>query len=266
MRVPVLLPYIEFFGAPAFVSFETALACGFNGVEVHLQPRVIKKVPQYRALAAKLGLTLHFHQPWNVDDNPTYLFMRVLQTFGQLPRSGYRFDDHFAGVTEPIVAYPDRAEECAGRDNCWLQTCPTYRRDGLPRVAFVEFLDIVRRDHLSVVFDTQHYLEYRLGLTGVEGLPTDRYRLGELLAEGWGLLGKHVREIHLVDFDPRRGHTRGRNVFPGEGVLPLHGFCEMVVASGWSGSVVPEVSPLALWPRKRVRLAELFRIARWLFD
>lgn len=266
MRVPVLLPYIEFFGAPAFASFETARACGFDGVEVHLQPRMIKKVPQYRALAAKLGLTLHFHQPWNVDDNPTYLFMRLLQAFGQLPRSGYRFDDHFADVAEPIVAYPDRAEECAGRDNCWLQTCPTYRRDGLPRVAFVDFLDIVRRNHLSVVFDTQHYLEYRLSLTGVEGLPTDRYQLGELFAEGWKILGKHVREIHLVDCDPCLGHTRGRNVFPGEGVLPLHGFCEMVVASGWSGPVVPEVSPLAIWPRKRARLAELSRIVRWLFD
>ena len=260
----IFIPYCTLLGIPLFTTISGAKEARFHGVEIHLVSfRSYGAALLCRNRAGLLGLATHFHQGWSLRENPTHWYNHVLNALGYLPRNGYALADHIPPTGGPVVVYADRLSETRGRPNYWLQTCSQFGRDGRYALPYVRFLEAVRRHRLPVVFDTQHYLEYALNVRGVEDLPQDRRELFDLLAEGWRELGSFVKEIQLCDSDPRLGHTGGRNVFIGEGILPLRDFCRLVKESGWDGVVVPEVKPSHLLrPRRigelRARVIELF--------
>lgn len=260
----IFIPYCAFLGIPLFTTLRGAKDAGFHGVEIRLVSFRSKRdalLCRYRAVL--LGLATHFHQGWSLEENPTHWHNHVLNALGYLPHNGYALADHIPLTSDPVVIYADRIAEARYYSSYWLQTCSQFARDGRYALSYIQFADAVRRHKLPVVFDTQHYLEYTLNVRGVEDLPQDRRKLFDLLAEGWQELGSFVKEIQLCDSDPRLGHTGGRNVFLGEGILPLRDFCQLVKESGWNGVVVPEVKPgHLLRPRRigelRARVIELF--------
>ncbi|MEK7532000.1 MAG: TIM barrel protein, partial [Patescibacteria group bacterium] len=144
---------------------------------------------------------------------------------------------------DPIVVYADRLTELKGAGRFWVQTSRTLA-EKKSTLSYAEFVRTVKRLRIPLVFDTQHFLEYALSVYGVGRLPANSDRLYRVLEEGWQELKDLVMEIHLVNFNPELGSTRGRNVPLEEGVLPLRDFCQMVKKSGWEGTVVPEVSRL----------------------
>lgn len=231
---------------------------GFDGVEILLNPFTKSRVSAYRSLARNLGATLHFHQAWSVEEDPTELSFRLMGAARYLPQNGYKLRDHIpASITEPVVIQADRYDEARDHPNWWLQIQSVLGSDREYKLAFERFVEIFHRlDRPPVVFDTQHYIEYVLGFWGIEHLPTDKKYLLSLLSNGWKIFGKWTKEIHLNDCHPGLGH-RGRNVLPGDGVLPLKEFCQLVKSSGWDGTIVSEISPGHLLPYTSGKLANL---------
>ncbi|MDP3727298.1 MAG: TIM barrel protein [bacterium] len=264
----ILLPYFALWRLPAFTTIRGAKDAGFDGVEIHLAGQSQRRALACRAHARRLGLKVHLHQGWSIEESSSvHVWNRLMHPVGLLPRPGYRLAEHIPfGVNDPVVIYAERWRDALAHPNWWLQTC----RQANARLRFEEFVAIVERERLPVVFDLQHYLEFRLDLRGVGGLARPgilRNFLPDVLmgylTEGWHQLGPLVREIHLDDCDPRLGHTRGRNVPLGTGVLPVRDFCRMVKESGWDGTVVPEVQPFLLHRHRRYadlrrQVADLF--------
>ncbi len=220
----------------------------FDGVEVLLAPEVDHNGA--RAIVKEQGLGLHWHEIWSLEDNPTHWFNRVAAALGKIPRRTESLRKQLPpSLVEPVVCYAHRSHEIMpeAQELLWLQTCQVRSRT----ISYAQFVEVVQSREFAVVFDTQHVLEWRLGLWGVGDMAKHRSR--ELNAElhcAWKDLGPYTREIHFNNFLPHRGHTGGRNVFPDKGILDLRLFAQAVKNDNWDGTVTPEVSPAALFPFK----------------
>ena len=235
----ILASKLSLFGLPIEMAMRRIKEAGFSGIEVSITNRFRDYIWRCQNLAKELNLTLHFHQSWSADEDPTDWKFKVLEWVGYLPSSGYTLRDHIPREINdcPVVINADRVNEAPRNLNFWYQTDCIFQ-DLIPKLAFLEFIRLVERYDLPVVFDTQHYLEYRLGhFRDLRYLPTGKTELMKLLEEGWEIFGPHTKEIHLNDWRPT-----ARNVFPGTGIAPLREFCQLVKSSGWNGYIVPEIS------------------------
>lgn len=269
-QTQILASKLSLFGLPIKTAMERVRGAGFQGIEVLCTNRFRNYYQRCRQFAEELGLTLHFHQAWSADEDPTDWKFRILERVGYLPQSGYGLGDNVPyDLTDvPTVIQADRLNEFydhgAIAPYYWFQTDCVQDKFGQPKLSFSEFVTLVQRHKLPVVFDTQHYLEWKLGLfRDLSQIPRDSFWILQWLEEGWELLGPHVKEIHLNDFDPGTG---ARNVFPGTGVLPIAAFCNLVKRSGWQGDIVPEVNPQTLFPYSRKKLISLRKEVEWYFE
>ena len=261
-KIQVLLSKMSVFGLPMQMAMNLAKESRFDGIEILINGWYKNHMPDYQSLAHNLGLKLHFHQAWSANEDPTDKSFLILEKIGYLPRQGYTLANHIPQEirNEIIVVSADRINETTG-DNQWLQTDCIFTNEK-PILSFASFVRAVNDLHLPVVFDMLHYLEYRLGIfRDYDSLTTKKSELLKLLGEGWDILGPHTKEIHLCDFKPGE-----RNVLPGEGVMPLQEFGEIVMNSGWSGYVVPEVSPALLFPYSTKKLKDLWGRAKVFFS
>lgn len=262
--IRVFLPYIRLHGLPIVATLREIKEAGFDGIEYHLIGSSHRAVLRARARAHEFGLGFHMHQGWSLEENPTHWHNYLLALTGCLPRAGYTLNEHiprslielgFPGsITTPVVVYANRIREVMqggrwhGQGSFWIQTCAP---PGGLQIDFDSFLMVVNVGRFRTVFDTQHILEFATACKGVSELSDDREKLLAQLKALWSALAKNVSEIHLADFNPALGNTRGRNVPLGTGVLPLRDFCHMVHESGWQGTVVPEVSGF-FWKKKEL--------------
>ena len=235
----ILASKISLFGLPIKIAMERVKRAGFQGIEILITNCFRDYIWRCQYFAQELDLTLHFHQAWSADEDPTDWKFKVLEWVGYLPTSGYTLKNHVPmEISDPVVISADRINQTTKRSNFWYQTDCIFR-DSMPQVTFPEFVRSVKKHNLPVVFDTQHYLEYRLGyFRDLKYLPTKKSDLMKLLEEGWAIFGQHAKEIHLNDWTPV-----SRNVFPGTGVAPLKEFCRLVKSTGWDGYIVPEIGP-----------------------
>ena len=249
----VLASKLSLFGLPIKIAMERVRAAGFDGIEVLLTDRFRNYTWRCQYLAKELGLILHFHQAWSSDEDPTDKKFVILGKLGYLPQQRYALRQHIpASIRNKIVVIQaDRINERFGNHQ-WLQTDCIFK-NGRSLLSLAEFAQAVNKLNLPVVFDTQHYLEWKLGIfRDLSKLPTDQKKLLELLEEGWATFGPHAKEIHLNDWAPNE-----RNVFTGTGIAPLKEFCKMVKSSGWNGYVVPEIGPKVPIPRSLDTLKKL---------
>ena len=264
MAIRILLSKMSVFGLPMNMAMKLAKNCGFDGMEILINEWFKDRIPHYRSLAQKLGLDLHYHQAWSADEDPSDKSFVILEKIGYLPRSGYSLRNHIPDSVgnDPTIVSAERINQVAGREpNFWYQTDCIFE-DSAPKLTFSEFVRMIKKFNLPVVFDVLHYLEYRLGVfRNYNALPTEKSELMKLLEEGWGIFGPHTREIHLCDFRPGE-----RNTFLGDGIMPLEEFCKLVKNSGWQGAVVPEVSPMSLFPYRKSSVKELKTIVETLFE
>jgi sugar phosphate isomerase/epimerase len=222
---------------------------GFDAIEL-IHFRFLWEYPQlsyYREEAAARGLDLHFHEAWGWNGDSTHPEVRIPALWGGLLPSNASLAEQFGDARENIVAYGLHWQEVANnriaRPNWTLQTATTIP-DGNFDCSFPEFLHAVDTFQLPLTLDTQHLLEYQIGKFGVENLAG--ISSSALMRNLVDFFDKHqgqIREIHLNNFDPTKGHRDGRNVWPNQGVLDLRAFCQHVKASGWKGAVTPELHP-----------------------
>ena len=244
---------------------ESAETAGFNGIEVFNFQFSKKKIRNSADLAKKIGLNVHFHQAWPYEDDPTWINW-LLNKLGFLPPLGLDAKIQFEGIDEPVVVCPDEWRDAVGRKNFWTQTNLSHGPKGM-KMSLSDFIDIVKRYKLSVVFDTQHYLEDCFRKNGVEFISSDKEILLDLLAKSWEQLGPYTKEIHLCDFNPKLGNQKGRNLFLGEGIFPLEGFADMVKKSGWNGTIIPEVKSQHILRLRRIdTLKSLVKLRRTVED
>lgn len=270
MTIKFFLPDVSLYGLPFEYKIARIRKAGFDGVEVLASHRNRKRAGRIRALTTSLGLGLHWHQPWSYAENKTHWYNTLAHWFGMLEPSPYKFqaivppnrDCH-----EPIVAYADRFDEAESEENVWFQTCTVLNRFGLHSLPLDIFREWCRETQPppKVVFDTQHYLEWHFGCTGVGRLPTNPYVLNEALLRGWKDFGPYVAEIHFNDFDPRLGNSNGRNMLLGRGILRLDQFAKAMRNTGWQGTVVLEISPFHLFPYRLKTIRQQLEYAQNLF-
>ncbi|HLD61315.1 MAG TPA: TIM barrel protein [Patescibacteria group bacterium] len=267
MAIQIFLPTISLAGTPADRALRKIKNAGFDGAEMVVSSHNRGQANQIRELANKYGLGLRWHQSWSLAENRTHWYNVVANWLGMLEPKGYSLSDILPkNQIEPIVVYADRWQETLDRPLALLQTCSVMNGEGKRALSLDQFKRIAREYQPRLVFDTQHYLEWHFDCVGVGDLPTDRGELEAALWEGWQEFHHLVEEIHCNDFDPKRGHSRGRNLFPGDGVAPLESFAVMVLQTGWEGVVVPEVSPLNFFPYRNSTMRHLYEDVSGLFD
>jgi Xylose isomerase-like TIM barrel len=244
---PSLLPWTARLGITEKLMALVAEA-GFDGIEALYRNET--HAQRLRELADANGLRIHFHQIWTLKGSPSHWHNHVLAGFGLVSNEGIPLCISPNARTytrqEPFVAYGeiDTLEQCQFA-NIWVQTCPNHDSGLIMHdERFTSFCEHVRKRNHRVVFDTHHVLELMVGRMGIEYLSTNTETLLSMLIQAWDILGPYTTEIHLNDIDPRRGHTSGRSLLIGTGILPLRSFWDHVVRGKYMPQhIVPEVHP-----------------------
>ncbi len=246
-RSLIFLSSFSVFPLQAASAIALAKACRYDGVELFLHRRDRPQILNHLRDAQAMGLRCTMHQFWSYAESPT-LLNACLQALGYTEPEGYSLNGQVPPKTRvPTVIYAERIPESLqsrlGYD-FRVQTC-SLDANGASKLPYERFVQLVRKYNLPVCFDIQHALEYLSGKLGVEHLPDSPDELMSRLKRLWSDLGPYVKEIHLTDCHPRAGK---RNVFPGDGLLPLFNFFGMLRELRWHGDIVPEVSPVHLFP------------------
>lgn len=253
----VFLPYVELLWKRLPATLEEIKDAGFDGVECHFisRLRTPARVKELRKEVARLHLGIRFHQGWSWETGQRNLYNVVLHPLGALVPVGMPLVHQvYDADTDPAVIYGNRVSE-PHQPNYLYQTCSEHIHGGRAyAMSFTSFVNAVKSSNLPVVFDTQHVLEWCLNKENVAGLPTNPATLEQMVNRLWQEFYPFVREIHLCDFNPSLGPSRGRNVFPGDGIFPLEKFCTNVRASGWDGIITPEVGPQHLREKDKLRV------------
>ena len=254
-----LLSGASLFPLPYQEILKIARSAGFDGVEFFLFGGVFgwtdRKVNDCLARARKLGLIVHFHQAWNMEETTEKsLVQEAMAQVGLLYNRQYALSEHIPASLQdsnvPIVVYAERYIEAIGQQNLWLQTISLCReQNGRKeyRLSFAEFEGMFRQGRITsrIALDNQHILEWKSGKIGVQHISPTKDALLEELLPLVSLLRNSIAEIHFNDCDPRRG-VGARNLFPGDGVMPLEELADEVKKSVWGEVVVPEVSTLIM--------------------
>jgi len=259
-----MISKISLFGLPMNSAMIMTKKAGFDGIEILINHWYRWRIPYYRILAQKFGLKIHFHQAWSPSEDPSDFTFKILSLAGYLPKNGYKLKGHIPSIiTEPVVIQADRSDESVGHSNYWLQTDFVFDPNKKNEIRIREFTVRAIESKSKIVFDTHHYLEMRFHTRGVENIPIKKEILLSSLIRGWEYLNDilPIEEIHLNDFN-----SSERNVFTGDGVVPLKEFCKFVKESGWSGTIVPEISPKYLFPYSTAKLIELRERVEYLFS
>lgn len=260
----VFLPYIELLWKRIPASLKEIKSAGFDGVECHLIGRLRspQRVAELYGEATDLNLGVNLHQGWTWETGQPNFYNIILRAIGALVPVGTSLDKQIPTDPNPAIIYGNLVS-VPGRFNYRYQTASEHVGSEYA-MSFSEFTEIVKKRNLPIVFDTQHVLEWSQNVQGVEGLPTTSQVINNLVINLWLELHKYVLEIHLCDFNPQLGRSRGRNVFLGDGVFPFTEFCTLVRKSGWEGIVVPEVGVRHL--RKAYKLEILRKKISQLFN
>ncbi len=264
-RRNIYLPTLSLFGLPYKETFKRIREAGFNGAEVLVNGWNRHRLGKITGMAREAGLEVTYHQPWSLDENRTHPFNHILSAIGYLPPNDYTLEWVMENIpaNRRVVLYPDRIkEENIKNERCLFggitnyykcinmayQTTSVLKRNGEYKMSWDDFLlDVCYRGLRPIVFDTQHVLEYSYDLKGVEELR--KYSSEQLLRQlkkTWEQVGgskDRVVEIHWNDCDPKLGHTGGRNVPLGTGILPLKEFATFLKEKDWWGTIVPEIKP-----------------------
>lgn len=251
----VFLPYVEVLWKQMPASLKEIKSAGFDGIECHLIGRLRsqKRLTEVCKEAVNLGLGFHLHQGWSWKTGQPGLYNSALRAMGALVPADMPLGDQIPDIGYPAVVYGNHLNNQLGRSDFRYQTASEYSVPGYA-APFEKFAAAAVERSLPVVFDTQHILEWSLGVPGVEELPSMSQAIGDLVTSLWKQLYLQVVEIHLCDFDPKLGRSHGRNVFPGTGIFPLDEFCAMVRKSRWSGVVVPEVAMQHLHGMRKLQM------------
>lgn len=243
--VLVYSPYFEVLWKKLPNTLDNIKSAGFDGVEGHLigNLRSNKRIVEVRDQVSGLGLGLRLHQGWSWANGQLIIENMILGLCGALVPNNMSLAEQTNGANkDSVVVYGSSLNELISA-NYLYQTASVYAKGGSYVSHFGKFVETVKKCQLPVVFDTQHVLEWFWNKKGVEDLPSDPDVINYVIGEIWQEIGQYVREIHLCDFNPKLGSSKGRNVFLGDGVFPLKEFCANIRASGWEGVVTPEVAP-----------------------
>ncbi len=239
----VFLPYVELLWKKYPAPLTLIKDAGFDGVECHLIGRLLssERVLSLREEVKNLGLEIRFHQGWSWETGQRILPNYILRPIGSLVPNGMTLADQMLDVgDDPVVVYGNHVDG-PFQANYVYQTASEFVYGETYAMEFQDFVSTVADKKSPIVFDTQHVVEWYLNHPTVDGIPLDQ-TAGGIVTDMWEKFHAQVKEIHLCDFNPRLGPTRGRNVPLGKGMFPLEKFCADVRASGWDGVITPEVS------------------------
>lgn len=237
------MPYLKIGGMEFYGSLKNIKDAGFDGVEMLLGGDVLRRPEKYAEEAKRLGLEYHFHALWSLEDTHTStpgFHHKILKKLNFLLPKNYSLDQAVPSqVTAPVVVNGNflrgaLLQETLKRPNLRFQTF------GLGKISFNGFVDAVKKHNLPVVFDTEHAIEFFMGVEGVSNLPHECAKLNILLTGLWTTFKPFTKEIHFNNCIPRLGLTK---VLPNKGTLILKQFAHEITESGWDGVIIAEVTP-----------------------
>jgi sugar phosphate isomerase/epimerase len=227
----LLFSSAAFFARPLADTFSLIAACGYTGVEVMVTKDPASQDPRrMRALAREHGLTIGaLHAPallltrrvWGTDPvGKIDAAIRVAEE-AEIPlvvmHPPYRWQRAYRRwLEEDLPVLEERTGVTVAIENMF----PVHI--GSRPVTFHANQDLDELDGLpNLVLDTSHAAVAKHDLVEV------RRRFGE-----------RVRHVHLSD---NAGKGWDSHLPPGEGILPIDGFLEELVGSGYEGAVSLEV-------------------------
>ena len=264
--IPIGVSTGTFYAYPLGAALRLIARAGATQVELVTGPHVwVHRPASLRRMASAAGVTIDsLHPPivgfpgWRDVSSVLPRMARLAVDLGVRllclhPPDVLPGDDALVLRFEQALDQADRCLRGSGVTMALENLATNRPRDA--RLLFhdpVRLLDLARRHGLSVVFDTCHADSNRLGLDGAFAVlrsAVSHVHLGDV-AEPPRLLN------HPVLYTFVRQHQ-----MPGSGRLPLRRWLGELVASGYRGSVVLEISPNALaahWPpeaERRLRCA-----------
>lgn len=91
----VMVSKTSLFGIPIGIAMRRAKQAGFSGIEILITYRFGDDYFSRCIWKAEdLGLTVHWHQAWSADEDPTDRSFVVMEEIGYLLKSGYKLRDH----------------------------------------------------------------------------------------------------------------------------------------------------------------------------
>jgi sugar phosphate isomerase/epimerase len=227
----LLFSSAAFFARPLADTFRLIADCGYGGVEVMVtKDPASQDAATMRALAAEHGLTIGaLHAPallltrkvWGTDPVGKIETAIRVATDAEIPlvvmHPAYRWQRSYRGwLHDELPALEERAGIVVAIENMF----PVHI--GSRPLTFHADQDLDELEGIThLVLDTSHAAVAKHDPIEV------RRRFGERL-----------RHVHLSD---NAGRGWDSHLPPGEGVLPLDGFLDDLVASGYGGGVTLEV-------------------------
>lgn len=231
---------------PVWMMMLFAKRAGYDGVQILSTGLNKRSFGKYVRWGKRKGLKVEAHQFWSASEaNCPALKWQVMEKLRYAPQTHADINQCMQREYIPQILYADKYDYARQDPNVyWIQTCPVRDVNGFNRTDFEDFLNEWNKDPFPICFDFQHYLEWRNGtsMNPNNFLGFSEERLAKDLLEGFATFRSMIRQIHFTDSQPEWG-LKGLNVMTGTGVFPLQTVVDGIVQSGWSGEIVPEVTP-----------------------
>lgn len=232
MTVPVVLSTASVYPESVGAAFELAAELGYDGVELMVWTDAVSQdVAAVDALSSRVGVpVVAVHAPclavtqrvWGAD--PTVRLRRSVEAASRLGAATvvvhppFRWQRRYAATfVDEVAGAGERAGVAIAVENMF-----PVGRGGLRAVPYDPGFDPTEVGHRHYTLDLSH-----TAAAGADALALfDR-------------MGSGLRHVHLAD---GTGLPRDEHLVPGRGTQPCAEVLERVVASGFTGAVVVEIS------------------------
>ncbi len=256
-RIAVGLSTSSVFPGTAGEAFELAAELGYDGVEVMVTAeRASQSAERLAELVAQHGVpVLSVHSPcllvtarvWSTD--PVAKIARSVDMAEQLGAGAVVAHPPFVWQRAAAGSFVAAVGELSERTEVKIaiENMFPVRVRGASVSSYRPHWDPVPAGYPHLTLDLSH-----TAAAGIDALVMAR-RMGDRLVH-----------VHLADGS---GAARDEHLVPGRGVVPCGPVLAELVASGFAGSVVVEVSTRGSSPaERRAELAEALAFARWHLD
>lgn len=224
-------------------SFSFIKECGFDGVEIFLNTRMIKTHIPAIKIASKLGLGVTFQRWHHTPRNNFLTALKILPPRSTTPRAlilGDKGDRRkFSWPITILSAYWDERMDFPFT---LIEPDPEVSRSD-PVIYLKTLQQMIKSSRAKISFDPLRWLQYECG----PRMPISTVDMLGVVLPAFVKFATQIEQIRMHDFCPPQqvgGRIiQERGLFPGEGIFPIKRFFEEISELGWRGKIVWDINP-----------------------